>query len=87
MLFITLRVPKLCSRSSGNVALHHLFWEMQYLRAAAVKLGSAALLGVKVVLPRFARDNLPLTGNFKTLGECLVRFHTSILFSASKTIS
>jgi len=49
------------------ISLSDLFGNRNVLRAAAIHMPVPALLGVKVILPGLARDNLPLAGYPKPL--------------------
>jgi hypothetical protein len=51
----------------------------KHLAAVALHLGGTLFFGIKMILPRFARDNLPLAGNLKTLAERFIRFHTLLI--------
>ena len=71
MFCLLLRVPyKLILFRVADIALHYLGGhnvDAQLLAAAVVHLLVAALLGVEVILPGLARDQLPPAGNFYAL--------------------
>ena len=57
------------------IALGDFLGHGEQLRAAVVHLLVARFLGVEMILPRLARDQLPAARYFYSFGECFVGFH------------